>query len=75
MNKVEDLNGKAIMTAKAARVNVRLTIAEAAKLLGISVYKLEQIEFGKNFKDAERAKLEKAMCSVYKRNIGEIIFS
>lgn len=73
---MEELRERIKLSPKAARVNAGFTILEAAKLIGISVYKLSQIEYGKKFKkEEERVRLETALCSAYRLKAGDINFA
>lgn len=72
---VQEIRERIMMSPKAARVNANLTLADAAKIIGISVYKLAQIEYGKKMKEKERVNLETKIYTAYKLKAGDINFA
>lgn len=64
--------GDLVLSPKAARVNAGYTIPEAAKILGVSVFKLQTYEMGR--KPKKNCDIEDKMCEVYHLNKGDIFF-
>lgn len=72
---MKEIRERIKLSPKAARVNSGLRQVEAAKIIGITVYKLVQIEHGMKIKEKEKEKIQNAMCQAYKLSIDDIAFA